>query len=262
MTTGRAVLRQLVETMGTVISIEAHLGELGADAAWVALARAKASLLRADAVFSTWKPNSPMSRLRRGEIAIGEGPGEIADVLARCEEARRLSGGWFDPWAMPGGVDPTGLVKGWAAARAAELLEVGGLAAAMVNAGGDVATFGEPVAGEPWRIGVQDPFRRDQLVAIAAVRSAIATSGCYERGEHLIDPHTGARRADAASASVVGPDLGIADALATAICVAGPGALELLTDTAYEGLVVAHDGELVATRGFPFAPESDPTASG
>jgi len=252
-TTDDGVLRQLVETMGTVISLEVHLGELPPEQGWVALAHARADLLRVDAVFSTWKPNSSMSRIRRGEMAVEDGPSEIAEVLGRCRAARELSSGWFDPWSMPGGVDPTGLVKGWAAARAARILEEAGARAAMVNAGGDVAVFGGPETGEPWRIGVQDPFRRDRLIAVVAVGAAIATSGCYERGQHLIDPHTGEARADAASASVVGPDLGIADALATALCVVGLPGLEFLAGSAYEALVVGHDGALSPTEGFPFA---------
>ena len=245
------VLHRLVETMGTVVSIEIHLGELDRAKGWVAIARAASVLGRADAVFSTWKPDSPMSRMRRGEITLDDAPAELAEVLALCRTARELSDGWFDPWSMPGGVDPTGLVKGWAAAQAARVVREAGAAAAMVNAGGDVATFGEPELGRAWRIGIQDPARRENLVAVAEVRAAIATSGCYERGQHLIDPHTKTPRADVASATVTGPDLAIADALATGMCVAGLDGLGLLSTTGYEGLVVTHDGALVSTESLP-----------
>ena len=246
------VLYRLLETMGTVVSFEVHLGELPPAEGWVAMAHAAASLERADAVFSTWKPNSPMNRIRRGELQVGDAPPEVSEVLELCRTARELSGGWFDPWSMPGGLDPTGLVKGWATARAAHVLASAGVHAAMVNAGGDVATFGEPETGRRWRIGIQDPFHSGQLVAVAEVNAAIATSGCYERGAHLIDPHTRAPRADVASATVVGDDLALADALATAICVVGPTGLEALSGTDYEGFVVGHDGEATSTAGFPF----------
>ena len=83
-----------------------------------AVARAQAELRWVDDVFSTWKPESPVSRLRRGEIRLEDAPPEVAEVLELCRRAREASDGWFDPWAMPGGVDPTGLVKGWAAQRA------------------------------------------------------------------------------------------------------------------------------------------------
>ena len=75
-------------------------------------------LHHADEVFSTWQPDSPISRLRSGQITDAQAPAEVAEVLERCAAARELSGGWFDPWAMPGGIDPTGFVKGWAAQRA------------------------------------------------------------------------------------------------------------------------------------------------
>ena len=102
--------------MGTVVTIDifVHPGATSAQLADVRriLARAQATLHRADEVFSTWQPDSPVSRLRRGEITAAEAPEEVADVMAACATARQLSAGWFDPWAMPGGFDPTGYVKG------------------------------------------------------------------------------------------------------------------------------------------------------
>jgi FAD:protein FMN transferase len=79
-----------------------------------AIQAACALLHQADAVFSTRDPQSPLSRLRRGDLAEADGPACLAEVPMACEAAREASGGWFDPWAMPGGYDPTGLVKGWA----------------------------------------------------------------------------------------------------------------------------------------------------
>ena len=67
-----------------------------------------------------------------------------------------------------------------------------------------------------------------RLAAIVELTGAIATSGSYERGQHLIDPHSGRPAARAASAGVTGPDLGLADALATALAGAGPDGLELV----------------------------------
>ena len=148
-------MRHIEPVMGTVVSFDVRTEPIGDAAAGAALSTACATLHRADAVFSTWKPESPVSRLRRGEIGIDGAPPEVAEVLAACAGARDLSGGWFDPWAMPGGVDPTGLVKGWAAQRALADLQAAGIRAAMVNAGGDIAHLRAPGRRPP--VADRDP---------------------------------------------------------------------------------------------------------
>ena len=147
---------------------------------------------RADAIFSTWKPDSPVSRLRRGRDQPRPGTrGGRARFSALCAAARDLSGGWFDPWAMPGGVDPTGYVKGWAAQNALPRFRTSGICGVLVNAAGDIASSGGLGDGTPFRIGIADPFAPHRLAAIVELTGAIATSGTYERGAHLIDPRSG-----------------------------------------------------------------------
>jgi thiamine biosynthesis lipoprotein len=209
-------------------------------------------LHRADAVFSTWKKDSPVSRLRRGEITLVDAPPEVALVLERCNEARHLSHGWFDPWAMPGGVDPTGLVKGWAADRALEVIAATGVQGAMVSAGGDVVFRGEPEAGRRWRIGVQNPFDRGSIVAVVEPPGAVATSGSYERGDHVLDPHTGRPADGAVSATVCGPALDMADALATGLLACGPDGLDWFGALdGFEAMVIVPDGTTAKTGHFP-----------
>lgn len=247
-----------VETMGTVVSVRVRAGA-GCDGAGVlaALSAARRELERADAVFSTWKADSPMSRLRRGEIGLSDAPVVIGEVLERCSVARRLTGGWFDPWAAPGGVDPTGLVKGWAAARALDALRAAGAEAAIVNAGGDAALFGARDSGRPWRFGIQNPFDRSTLAAVVEPGAAIATSGCYERGPHIFDPFTGRPSAAVASATVTGPELDLADAMATALAAGGEPALGHVSAVdGYEALVIGHDGRMTSTPGFALQPGS------
>ncbi|MGH9020259.1 MAG: FAD:protein FMN transferase, partial [Acidimicrobiales bacterium] len=124
----------------------------------------------------------------------------------------------------------------------------------MVNAGGDVACLGTPAPGEAFRVGIVRPDSRLELATIVDVAGAVATSGTYERGEHLVNPFSGHLASAVASATVTGPDLGMADALATALCVAGPTMLELLGDIdGYEGFTIGHDGARGATERFPFA---------
>ncbi len=253
------VVHHLENVMGTVVVIDVYAaadgavgqpgGELGGQ-----LAEAVAILHRADAIFSTWRPDSPVSRLRRGEITSAQAPAEVAEILGRCAVARDLSGGWFDPWAVPGGFDPSGYVKGWAAQNALAAFRASGICGVLVNAAGDIASTGGMGDGRPFRIGIADPQSPLRLAAIVELRGAIATSGTYERGEHLIDPHSGRPAARAASASVTGPDLGLADALATAVAVAGEPGLALIDKLdGYEALVINPDGSRRRTKRFPIA---------
>ena len=248
-------MKHVERVMGTAVSFDVRHGTTRA------VADACRILRRADAVFSTWEPDSPMSRLRRGDLSVGDAPGEIAEVLDLCAEAKRLSGGWFDPWGMPGGVDPTGLVKGWAAQQAADTLREAGAKAGMVNAAGDIVTFGEPEPGRPWRLGIRDPRAPDQIGWVVAARDgAIATSAAYERGDHVVDPHTGRPARAALSATVTGPDLALADALATGLFAAGVAGLPLIDALpGYDALVVEPGGDARVTHEFPLlsAPRVD-----
>jgi thiamine biosynthesis lipoprotein len=244
--------------MGTIVSIDVYTSRDVApaeiDEVRRQLIRARAVLQRADEVFSTWQPDSAISRLRAGKISVAEAPAEVADVLSRCETARELSDGWFDPWAMPGGIDPTGLVKGWAAQRALAEFRAPCIAGAMVNAAGDIASYGDPGRGEPFRVGIADPSAPRRLAEIVSLTGAIATSGSYERGRHLIDPHSGRPAVRVGSASVTGPDLGLADALATALAVAGEPGLALIEPLdGYEALIMGLDGSRQRTRHFPLS---------
>ena len=190
-------------------------------------------------------------------MALEEAPPELAQVLALCADATARSRGWFDPWAMPGGVDPTGLVKGWAAERALRALRAPGVDAALVNAGGDLAAFGRPAPDEGWRIGIRHPWRPDALACVVHVDAAVATSGTYERGPHLLDPRTGRRRASAASATVTGPSLALADAFATALAVGGDDALDAVAElSGYEGYLIRRDGTERWSTGMRFAPST------
>jgi thiamine biosynthesis lipoprotein len=239
--------------MGTVFSFAAVPGGLPPAAVRAAIGAACRILHRCDAVFSTWDPASPVSRLRRGAAGPGEMPPEFAEVLTECEAARTASGGWFDPWAMPGGFDPTGLVKGWAVTRALAELRGAGLPGALLNGGGDVAVFGRPPDGDRWRVGIQHPWRADALACVVEVDAAVATSGTYERGAHLIDPATGRPASRAASATVTGPSLALADALATGLAVGGDEALAVVARLpGYAGYLIRPDGS-EADTGVAFA---------
>jgi thiamine biosynthesis lipoprotein len=244
--------------MGTVVSFSLHAPQMDAAKMWTAVADARAVLHHADAVFSTWKPNSPLSQLRRGEIRLDQCPGQVGEVLLLCAWARERSAGWFDPWAQPGGVDPTGLVKGWAAGQALEVLRRAGVPSVLVSAGGDVVTLGHP-ENDPrraWRVGIIHPWRRDGLAGVVEVvgGGAVCTSGSYERGAHVFDPTTGEPARRTVSATVTGPDVAQADALATAVAAGGDAALAAVERLAgYEAWLIRPDGSDASTGGWRFA---------
>lgn len=241
------------EVMGTIVTFDFY-NEEGLDPRVLLplVKKAAATLHRVDKVFSTWKPDSPLSRLRRGEVHLGEVPGEVVEILEKCKVAKEMTAGWFDPWALPGGVDPTGYVKGWAAQLALEDLRDPSIGGVMVNAAGDIASFGGPTTTTAFRVGIVDPWVKAALACTAELRGAIATSGSYERGDHLMNPFTGRYETSYASASVTGPDLGLCDALATALVVGGDEVFEIVEGIeGYEALVLALGGEHSWTTGFP-----------
>ncbi|HBW20962.1 MAG TPA: thiamine biosynthesis protein [Actinobacteria bacterium] len=254
MDSGIDVIRHSENVMGTVVSFAVVPGNSPARAAAAAVESACAVLHEADRTFSTWDPQSPVSRLRRGAASLSDLPAEVAGVLEFCESARKASAGWFDPWAIEGGVDPTGLVKGWAVDQAVAVLREAGMDAAMVNGGGDVAVFGVPAPGQGWRIGIRHPWRAGSLAAIVVATGAVATSGSYERGSHLLNPFTGDLASKAASATVTGPSLALADALATALAVGGDEVLAIVAGLdGYAGYLIRPDGTEADTGNVAFA---------
>ncbi|MHB8498799.1 MAG: FAD:protein FMN transferase [Acidimicrobiales bacterium] len=238
------------QAMGTVFSFTVHPGTDLRPEVNDAIGASCERLHHAEALFSTWIPDSPMSSFRRGELAAASCPSEFAEVLDLCTEARQRSGSWFDPWSLPGGYDPTGLVKGWAIERALSVLIDAGVTSAMINGGGDIATWGRPASDAPWRIGIRHPWSEQALACIIEVESAIATSGTYERGLHLVDPHRGIPAVGAASASVTGPRLAFADAYATALAVGGDDAFDLIDGVeGYDAYLIRPDGSERASPG-------------
>ena len=207
-----------------------------------------------DARFSTYREDSEISRLARGEVSLGACGPDVRDVLERCEALRELSRGYFDIRAhrSDGGLDPSGFVKGWAAEGAAGLLDAGGARNYCLNAGGDVITRGEPEPGRPWRVGIRHPELPDKLATVLETRDlAVATSGAYERGEHIIDPHTGREPDGLLSFTVVGPKLSVADAYATAAFAMGRDGINWIAGLAgYAGCMITAERRRVWTPEF------------
>ncbi|MDI1466044.1 FAD:protein FMN transferase [Catellatospora sp. KI3] len=241
--------------MGTAISVDI------ADAAPPEVAAACAEQAFAwfrevDERFSTYKEHSEVSRLRRGEISAGQASDGLRQVLAACADLWTETGGFFDASAT-GLLDPSGYVKGWSAQVASDRLAAAGLGNHCVNAGGDVCVHGRPGPGRSWRVGVQHPWERDRLAWVLAVEDvAVATSGTYERGLHVVDPFTGRPAAELRSVTVVGADLGAADAYATAAFAMGRAGIDWLAARGdVEWAVICEDGRAYRSPGLPLAPD-------
>ncbi|MBL1107530.1 FAD:protein FMN transferase [Streptomyces sp. 5-8] len=249
-----ATVRHAEEVMGTVFSFDVRGGEPAAVRA--ALAEAVAGLHRADAVFSTYREDSEVARLARGELSVDRCAPEVAEVLELAAEAERVSEGWFST-RYQGSLDPTGIVKGWAAERAARAVRgVEGVHGVSVNGGGDVQLLGAPEPHRAWRVGVADPLRPGGLAAVISAAGtqelAVATSGTAERGAHIVDPRTGRPAVtDLVAVTVVGPRLTWADCWATAAFAMGSREglawLEALPDV--EGLLITAGDEVRCTGG-------------
>ena len=214
------------EVWGTVVTFDVRDETLDGGAQ-AAIAEAAAYLHQVDAWFSTYRMDTPITALRSGIATMDQMPAVVRDVLERCAVVRDLTHGVFDPWAVSGGVDPSGYVKGWAADIAADMIVARGYQNVAVNAAGDVTLRGYQSPDQPWIVGIRHP---DDPMAVArtveALDCAVATSGEYERGKHILDPITGTTNVKLTSATVVGPDGGLADALATALVITGVDGVE------------------------------------
>jgi thiamine biosynthesis lipoprotein len=233
--------------MGTVFSIDIRdAGEWGD-----AIDDVVGWLHRVDAVFSTYRPDSDISRMRRGELRLRDADPAVATVLGLCADAQAVTGGYFTA-VLDGRIDPTGLVKGWAVERAGERLRRHGSAHHSVNGGGDVQVAGEAAPGCPWTVGIVDPHDRGRVLAtVQGTDLAVATSGTAERGAHLVNPFTRRRATTLASATVTGPSLTRADAYATAAFVMGRAALAWIDSVdGYAALLVGADGRVERSAGW------------
>jgi thiamine biosynthesis lipoprotein len=215
-----------------------------------------------DAVFSTYRADSEISRLNAGELSLAHAHPDVRAVLRRCDELRDETDGFFDIRTSPGSsIDPSGFVKGWSVDRASLLLDRAGVLDYAVNAGGDLV-----LRGRPWRIGVQHPGRRDAVARVVELaNAAVATSGEYARGAHIVDPHTHRAPHGILSVTVTGRDLATSDAYATAAFAMGARRAPHWTARLehHEAMTILADGRVLSTPGFPEAqPAPGPLTAG
>ena len=203
-----------------------------------------------DKTYSPFINSSIVSRINRGEMGEPEYPDELREILAIAKSTKQQTNGYFDIWHK-GDFDPSGIVKGWAIAEAAKIL------AKFTNnfyveAGGDIQVSGVNDDGNPWQIGVRNPFNRNQNIKIVTLKnSAIATSGTAIRGQHIYDPIHDRELNDVASISVIAPNIIDADRMATAAFAMGVKGIYFIEQLdGYEAYAVMHDKTAITTTGW------------
>ena len=209
---------------GTVITIKIVGIKDCQDHAIAAVNACTRWFVEVDQTFSTFNPTTEVALFRAGLERPGHQSDQFEEVMRACRELRTVTHGAFDPWAVPGGYDPSGYVKGYGAGKASLMLKRAGFANHLVNAGGDIYASGDevPESGNGWPTGIVNPHARTEVIKVVNLRNeAMATSGNYERGDHVLDPTTGRPATGADSATIVGPNPGQADALASAALVGG-----------------------------------------
>ena len=205
-----------------------------------------------DAAFSPYKETSEISRLNRGELTEDAYSEELREILALGEQTRRETDGYFDMRRGDGNIDPSGIVKGWAIHKAAELLRRAGFRDFYVDAGGDVE-IGGTRDGRPWRVGIRNPFNRHENVKVLALSDCgVATSGTAIRGQHVYNPH---RRdtplLDVVSLTVIAADAYDADRFATAAFAMGQEGIHFIERMpGLEGYMIAATARATYTSGF------------
>ncbi len=233
--------------MGMPITVEI----LGA--AEGALAPVFAHFRAVDRRFSPFRSDSEVSAVNAGLVIPGQESAALREVLALAQETRLASGRHFDIRRPAGGIDPSGIVKGWAIRNAARRISAEGHADFFIEAGGDIQASGKNAFGRPWRVGIRNPFQPHEIVQVIQPQGrGVATSGSYTRGAHIYNPlDPAAALGRVVSLTVVGPDICEADRFATAAFAmgeAGIGFIEL--SDGFEGYMIDTDGMATATSGF------------
>jgi len=213
-----------------------------------------------DETFSTYKKNSEISRINRGLLLSGEYSQDMQSIFALCEQTKQETQGYFDMF-YEGKYDPSGVVKGWAIQKAYELLLKKEFINFFIDAGGDIQASGKNGHGHPWKIGIRNPFNRQEHIKVLSIANqGVATSGTYIRGEHIYDPKEDSKftlpnsrtaKSTIVSLTVIGPRVLDADRFATAAFAMGEKGIYFIEALeGFEGYMIDEKGTATMTSGF------------
>lgn len=212
-----------------------------------------------DDTFSTYKKDSEISKFNRKEIARKNLSLDVRLVLNLSEQTKRETKGYFDIQKKDGTIDPSGLVKGWAIFNAANLLKKKGFNDFYIDAGGDIQISGLNENRKLWRIGIRNPFNVKEIIKVLSLTNlGVATSGNYERGNHVYDPVGHKVQEEIISITVVGSNVYEADRFATAAFAMGKKGIEFIESKKdLEGYMIDKEGIATMTPGFTKYVKSD-----
>ncbi|MEP6827865.1 MAG: FAD:protein FMN transferase [Aestuariivirga sp.] len=206
-----------------------------------------------DERFSTYLVGSEISQFNRGEISGDVLSAEMLEVFALARRTKEETQGFFDMRKADGSVDPSGIVKGWAINKAAQLMRAAGVEDFFVDAGGDIQAEGMNEDGEDWRVGIRSPFQMSEIIKVVAPQGqGMATSGSYVRGCHIWNPLAPRETlSDVVSITVLGPDILEADRFATAAFAMGPDGIYFIESLpGFEAYQVNAQGIATQTSNF------------
>ena len=204
-----------------------------------------------DEAFSTYKETSEISQINRGELSPEHYSEDMKRILSLSEQTKKDTHGYFNI-RRDGLYDPSGIVKGWAIQNATNILKSEGFHNFYVDAGGDIQVAGNK-DGKPWRVGIRNPFNRNEHVKVLALTNqGVATSGTAIRGQHIYDPYNpNAPLLDVASITVIGPNIYEADRFATAAFAMGKEGIRFIGKLAgFEGYMIDAHARATFTGGF------------
>ncbi len=205
-----------------------------------------------DQKFSTFKPTSEITLINKGKIKKSKFSNDMKKVFKLSDKTGKETNGFFSI-KQNNKYDPSGLVKGWAIWNAAKSLKKKGFKNFYINAGGDIQSFGRNKFGKPWTVGIKNPFNAEEIVKVVKPEDrGVATSGNYERGNHIYNPvFVSGISGDIISFTVIGPNIYEADRFATAAFAMGDGGIGFIENLpGFEGYVIDKKGIATYTSGF------------
>ncbi len=206
-----------------------------------------------DKKFSTYKKNSEISLINSGKLKLSDASPDMQKIFSLAEQTKQETDGYFNITHPSGKIDPSGLVKGWAIHNAAGIIKQAEFHNFYIDAGGDIEACGKNDKGQDWVVGIRNPFNFRQIVkAIVIDNQGVATSGNYERGQHIYNPVAMTEAVnDVVSLTVVGPNIYEVDRFATAAFAMGRQGINFIESLrGFEGYLIDKDGIATLTSGF------------